>query len=435
MAADRDRVEAALARLERLYPKLIDLGLERGLGLLDKLGNPHLRIPPTLHLAGTNGKGSTLAYLRAMCEAGGLCVHSYTSPHLVSFHERIRISGRLITDRALADLLEDLEQINGSAPITFFEFTTAAAFQAFASNAADVTLLETGLGGREDSTNVIPRPLATLITPIARDHEHFLGTTIPEIAGEKAGIMREGVPCFSAKQDAEAEARLIDHAAQIGAPLYMAGRDFDFSETGRGLTVCFEKRSVTLPEFSLRGAHQRDNAGLAASALMKALPDIPDKALIDGAVSATCPGRIQHLARGRLADKCPDGCALWLDGAHNAHGATALSAALDDIHEGPWVMIYGALNMRDPKDFLGPIKDKIAKTFTITIPGQRAALEGGVIADVARSIGIDAAATSDVEAALAKAIDAARDIGGAVIIAGSLYLAGHVLTLNGTPPD
>jgi dihydrofolate synthase/folylpolyglutamate synthase len=435
MISDLGRAEAALARLAELHPKLIDLGLERSLSLLDKLGNPHLQLPPVLHIAGTNGKGSTLAFLRAMCEAGGMRVHGYTSPHLVRFHERIRVSGNLLTDRALADLLEKTEHINDDAPMTFFEITTAAAFDAFASNPADVTLLETGLGGRGDSTNVVPHPLATIITPIARDHERFLGTTLTAIAGEKAGIMRADIPCFSSKQDTEAEAKLIDHAAETGAPLYIAGRDFDLMRTDQGVMVSFEERSVTLPELGLNGPHQCYNAGLAACVLMKTFPDISNEALVNGAAGAIWPGRVQHLKTGRLADQCPENCPLWVDGAHNANSAEALAATLTGLHDSPWVMICGALNTRDPKDFLAPMKNKVAKVFTVTIPEQDAALKNDVIAEASRSVGIDAEAASDIETALKKAIDAAQDLDGAIIISGSLYLAGHVLALNKTLLD
>ncbi len=439
MKSDLDRAHAALARLSELHPKLIDLGLERGLGLLAKLDNPHLRLPPVLHAAGTNGKGSALAFLRAMCEAAGMQVHGYASPHLVRFHERIRIAGNLIDDRALADLLEEVERVNDDAPMTFFEITTAAAFHAFATTPADVTLLETGLGGRADSTNVVAAPIASIITPIARDHEHFLGDTLTAIAGEKAGIMRGGVPCFSAKQHPEAEAKLIAHAAEIGAPLYIAGRDFMLDHTDRGVTIRVNDRHLVLPELGLKGPHQRDNAGLAAAVMMHAFPEINDDILADGASAAIWPGRVQHLATGALAKQCGT-IPLWLDGAHNAHGAAALTATLSDLHQDTdtdkkWVLVCGALNTRDPNDFLGPMAGTIANAFTITIPGQDAALDAQTIADAANGLGIPAQAADDLDHALTHAINAAQAIGGAIIIAGSLYLAGHVLERNNTLPD
>ena len=433
MTTDLERAEAALDRLGALHPKLIDLGLDRGLGLLDKLGNPQLKLPPVLHAAGTNGKGSTLAFLRAMCEAEGMSVHGYASPHLVRFHERIRIAGSLVDDKTLADLLEEVERVNDDAPMTFFEITTAAAFHAFAHTPADVTLLETGLGGRADSTNVVPSPLATIITPIAKDHEHFLGTSLTAIAGEKAGIMRKDVPCFSAAQHPEAEAKLIAHADEIGAKLYLAGRDFTITPIGNGVRVTFKDREITLPELGLKGPHQRDNAGLAAAVMMEAFPEISDDALIQGAAHAVWPGRVQHLDQGVLAEACGD-IPLWLDGAHNAHGAEALAATLPDLHDGKWVLVCGALNTRDPKDFLAPLGDKIAAAFTLTIPGQDAALDARDIAQSAQELGINAAPCDDVDEAMAQAINAANNIDGAIIIAGSLYLAGHILGLNKTLP-
>ena len=441
MTTDLERADAALVRLGELHPKLIDLGLERGLSLLEKLGRPQLSLPPVLHAAGTNGKGSTLAFLRAMCEASGMQVHGYASPHLVRFHERIRIAGALITDRALADLLEEVERINADAPMTFFEITTAAAFHAFAQTPADVTLLETGLGGRADSTNVIPSPLATIITPIARDHEHFLGTTLTAIAGEKAGIMRRNIPCFSAAQDPEAEAKLISHAQEIGAPLFIAGRDFTVTRTESGVHIETPSRSITLPALGLKGIHQRDNAGLAAAVMMHAFPEITDQALIDGAARAVWPGRVQHLSHGLLADRCGD-IPLWLDGAHNAHGAAALANSLDDLMTGQdhadhkkWVLVCGALNTRDPKDFLTPLSGHIAEAFSLTIPNQDAALSGEDIANAGRGIGMKTTAAPSLDDALLGAINAAKDIGGGIIIAGSLYLAGYVLEQNNTLPE
>ena len=432
---DEERVERALTRLSSLHPKLIDLGLERSLRLLEKLGNPHLRVPPVLHVAGTNGKGSVLAILRSMFEAGGMSVHSYTSPHLVRFHERIRVGGALLGDGDLARLLEEVERINGEDRVTFFEVTTAAAFRAFAESSGDVTLLETGLGGRADSTNVVPQPLATIITPIARDHEHFLGNSLTAIAGEKAGIMRKGVACFSARQDGEAEAELMRHAEAVGAPFYIEGRDFFVERSGGGVKVMFDGREVALPKIGLRGGHQCHNAGLAAAAVMASFPKISDETLAEGASGARWAGRIERLKAGRLAALCGQNCPLWLDGAHNAHGAEALAATLPELHDGRWVMICGALNTRDSREFLTPMKAHVAEAFTVTIPEQVEALDGRELSRVAQSLGIDARFEEDIETALTHGAEVAQEMGGAIIITGSLYLAGHVLKLNGTLPD
>lgn len=435
------RAEAALERLALLHPKLIDLGLDRGLGLLAKLGHPQHQLPPVFHAAGTNGKGSTLAFIRAMIEASGQTIHGYSSPHLVRFHERIRISSQLISDDHLADLLEEVETTNGNDPMTFFEITTAAAMLAFSRIPAAATLLETGLGGRADSTNVIAEPAVNIITPIARDHEHFLGDTISAIAGEKAGIMRRDVPCFSAVQEPDAHQTLREYADALGTPLYMAGEDFTITPEGDGVVIALGSRKLHLPKLGLRGIHQAENAGLAAAAVMTVFPDLDDDILTTGAAAAEWPGRIQNLSHGQLIEGQDDHISVWLDGAHNAHGAMALAKTLPQLADGPWVLICGALNTRDPRDFLMPLKDHVHHAICLTIPDQEASLPNHVIAEAARDIGLDADTSTDIKTAMEHAYTLAERKGGAekkpgnIIIAGSLYLAGHVLTVNQTLPD
>ena len=434
------RAEAALERLALLHPKLIDLGLDRGLGLLAKLGHPQHQLPPVFHAAGTNGKGSTLAFIRAMIEASGQTVHGYSSPHLVRFHERIRIASQLISDDELADLLEEVESVNGNDPMTFFEITTAAAMLAFSRKPAAATLLETGLGGRADSTNVIANPAVNIITPIARDHEHFLGDTIAAIAGEKAGIMRRDVPCFSAEQEPDARQTLREHAEALGTPLYMAEEDFTITPKGDGVEVTLGTRTVHLPKLGLRGIHQAENAGLAAAAVMTVFPDLDDATLAKGAANAEWPGRIQHLNHGQLIEDKDNDISVWLDGAHNAHGAMALAKTLPQLADGDWILVCGALNTRDPKDFLMPLKDRIRHAICLTIPDQDASLPNHVIAEAARDIGLDANTSTDIRTAMEQAYTIAersrdKKRPGNIIIAGSLYLAGHVLTVNQTLPD
>lgn len=429
------RAEAALDRLAALHPKLIDLGLGRSFALLERLGNPHQHMPPAIHLAGTNGKGSTLAFLRAMAEAGGMATHAYTSPHLVRFHERIRLGGALITDQGLADLLEEVEARNGDDPVTFFEVTTAAAMLAFSRQDADLTLLETGLGGRLDSTNVLDDITAAIITPIARDHEHFLGDTLTAIAREKAGIMRCGRPVLTAEQPPEVMAVLESEAERIGANLYVAGRDFTITPHEAGVDVTMAGRRISAPHLGLIGAHQKDNAGLAAATLMLTCPGISDDALITGIASARWPGRVQHLEEGRLCDMLPRGKSLWLDGAHNAHGAAALRQSLESISTEPWVLVCGALNTRAPADFLNPLSGLVRHAICLTIPHQPAALNAAEIAAAAESSGMDADTATGIDDAMEKAAVLAERHGGHIIIAGSLYLAGHVLTENNTLPD
>ncbi|MGC6484423.1 MAG: bifunctional folylpolyglutamate synthase/dihydrofolate synthase [Candidatus Puniceispirillales bacterium] len=429
------RAEAALDRLAALHPKLIDLGLDRSFALLDRLGDPHEAMPPALHLAGTNGKGSTLAFLRAMVEAGGMRAHAYTSPHLVRFHERIRLAGTLISDQGLADLLEEVETRNGDHPVTFFEVTTAAAMLAFSRCDAEMTLLETGLGGRLDSTNVLADHLAAIITPIARDHEHFLGSTLTAIATEKAGIMRQGRPVLSARQSPEVMAVLKAEADRIGAQMLVAGEDFTITATREGVTVSLGDRRIEAPVLGLKGDHQKDNAGLAAATLMLVCPQLDDQAIIDGLAAARWPGRVQHLAEGRLTAVLPKGTALWLDGAHNAHGAAALGRTLEQISETPWVLVCGALNTRPPADFLEPLAGLVAEAICLTIPDQPAALNAGEMAKAAKDIGMAATTATDLNDAMEKAATLAERHGGNVVIAGSLYLAGHVLAENSTLPD
>jgi dihydrofolate synthase/folylpolyglutamate synthase len=434
-----DRAKVALARLALLHPKLIDLGLDRSLTLLERLGNPHHILPPTIHVAGTNGKGSVIAFLRAMSEAAGLKVHVYSSPHLCRFNERIRLAGKLIGDAALADLLEEVEAVNGNMDVTFFEVTTAAAMLAYSRSPADLLLLETGLGGALDSTNVLTNPLATIITPIAKDHEHFLGDNLPSIAIQKAGIMRKGTPCFSARQDTEVAKILNQYAAKIGTSLHQVDRDFQLTPLpDGGVHLMFGDIDVTLPTPSLHGAHQLENAGLAAACLAKtmhhkllssAIKKIDSAAITSGTIKAVWPGRVQPLLTGAFAKQWPHQ-PIWLDGAHNAHGASALANALGQINGGKWNIICGALNTRNPAEFLVPLANLSGRVRCIAIPGQEASLQANNLAEAAAALGFDSAPSANIEEAFAT-LDPTHP----VIICGSLYLAGHALVQNKTLPD
>jgi dihydrofolate synthase/folylpolyglutamate synthase len=429
------RAEIALTRLGQLHPKLIDLGLDRTYALLENCGQPHLNVPPVIHIAGTNGKGSTLAFIRAMLEQHGKSVHVYSSPHLVRFNERIRLAGTLIDDDALADLLEDVEARNNGAEVTFFEVTTAAAMLAFSRKYADFTLLETGLGGRMDSTNIIDHPKVTIISPIARDHEHFLGNTISAIAHEKAGIMKPGVPVISASQHPEAEAVLRDQARTLQCPFIHIGTDIQITHhEDNGFTLTWGDRVITCPAPQLQGDHQIDNAVLAAAAVMLAEPDITSAAIRSGVASANWPARIQPLTSGRLVDRCPAGQNIWLDGAHNRHGAEALVKSLTRINSGKWVMIAGALNTRPAADFLDALKPLLHHLIAITIPDQDASLTADALSQTATELGIASTPAPDLNSAIDIAMQLTNgDI--PLIIGGSLYLSGHVLTENGTLPD
>ena len=425
-----NRIEAALARLAELHPKLIDLGLDRSLALLDRLGNPQDRLPPVIHLAGTNGKGSTAAFLAAMARNAGLSCHGYSSPHLCRFHERIRLADRLISDQQLADLLDEVEQANAGQPITFFEITTAAAMLAFSRQQADLLILETGLGGLLDSTNVVARPLVCVITPIARDHEHFLGSDIAGIAVQKAGIMRRGVPALSAgQQDAAAQA-LQEEAEKTGAELILGGRDWQHHQLADGrIRLEQGRQSWHLPAPSLIGPHQADNAALAALALIHSQLLADPAAGFAGIAQAKWPARVQDLTGGKLAARL-EGQPLWLDGAHNAHGAAALTASLKGKYRQKWTLIYGALNNRPADEFLQQVKPLADHVITLTIPDQPAAHSAEDLAVAARAAGLTAETATHPEAAL----QAARGRG-PVLICGSLYLAGFILAANESLPD
>ena len=422
-------IDAPLERLRRLHPLRIDLSLGRMERLLAALGHPEARLPPTIHVAGTNGKGSTSAYLRAMGEAAGLRVHVFTSPHLVRFVERVRLAGRLIGDDSLAAILERVEAANDGQPITFFEITAAAAFVAFAETPADLLVLEVGLGGVLDATNVIARTAVSVIAPVDYDHREFLGDDLAAIAGEKAGIIKRGVPVVSARQQPEAEAVIERQAARLGAPLRMMGRDFDaWVERGR-LVFQGEDRLLDLPAPALFGAHQADNAGLAVAAIL-ALDDgrIDDGAIGRGVAGAVWPARMQRLTAGPYAIQArARGTELWLDGGHNPHGARAVAAAMTEIaRDGrPVTLIAGTLANKDAAGFFAAFVGLNPRVHAIGFDAEAAA-PAERTAQAAQAVGLQAIAATDVAEGLRLAL---QGDGPAphVLICGSLYLAGEVL--------
>jgi dihydrofolate synthase/folylpolyglutamate synthase len=423
-------VDRILERLLRLHPQLIDLSLDRVRRLLRALGDPQEHLPPVIHVAGTNGKGSTIAFLRAALEAAGYRVNVFTKPHLVHFNERIRLNGRLIDEASLAALLEECERANAGAPITYFEITTAAAFLAFARTPADILLLETGLGGRFDATNVIARPALAAITPVSLDHQHFLGDTVAAIAGEKAGIIKPGRPVVIARQTPAALAVLEARAGELGAPLFRCGREWRVGPSDAGLR--YEGRrwpALDLPPPGLLGPHQYDNAGTALACL-DCLDgfDLPPAALARGLREVEWPARLQHLAQGRLAEKLPDGWELWLDGGHNQAGGEALAAMARLWQDRPLHLVFGMLRSHDAGAFLRPLAPHLSTLGTVAIPGEPNALSADEAAATARAVGIAAAPRPSVAAAITAA---AQGPVGRVLICGSLYLAGRVLQENG----
>jgi dihydrofolate synthase/folylpolyglutamate synthase len=414
-----DRV---LERLGRLHPKLIDLSLGRVERLLATLGNPQERMPPAVHVAGTNGKGSTIATLRACLEAGGHRVHVYTSPHLVRFHERIRLCGRLIEEEALIGLLEECERANGEAPITFFEITTAAAFLAFARAPAEFVLLETGLGGRLDATNVIHRPAVTAITPISLDHQAFLGDSLGQIAGEKAGIIKPHVPAILGPQPNEAEAVIEGRARELSAPLFRWGCEWHCEAVAGGMRYTGTRWLLDLPLPSLPGAHQIGNAGTAIACLEQ-LP-------AQGLRHIDWPARLQRLTGGPLIEMMPRGWELWLDGGHNPGAGAVLAAAVAGWRDRPLYLVVGMLNTKDAAGFLAPLAPYAQGLAGVTIPGEQNPLPAEEIAATARSVGMQATAAGSVADAL-HGFSSGAAPPGRVLICGSLHFAGTVLAANG----
>jgi dihydrofolate synthase/folylpolyglutamate synthase len=437
-ASSPPSLDELMARLSALHPKRIDLGLERMHRLLARLDHPENRLPPVIHVAGTNGKGSTVAYLRAILDAASLRVHVYTSPWLVRINESFRIAGKLVGDDELRAAFAHVERVNEGEPITFFEAKTAAGFLMFANHPADVLLLEVGLGGRLDSTNVIEQPLATVITPISMDHTEFLGDTLTAIAGEKAAIIKRDVPVISAEQQGEAMAVIEAQARRQRAPLYAAGQQWHVSvERGR-LVYQDERGLMDLAAPKLFGRHQFDNAGLAIATLRAIDSFKLPHAAYEGIVNAEWPARMQRLSSGRLCELGPRGSEIWLDGGHNAEGGRVAAAALGDLEERvsrPLVVIAGMMANKDARAFLANFAGLTRHIIAVPIPDQDNAMPPDRLADAARALNMRVEISEGVEAALRGIAKLAYEVPPRILIAGSLYLAGHVLALNGTPPS
>ncbi len=426
------RSDAILMRLLALHPKIIDLSLLRMERLLGRLGNPERKLPPIVHIAGTNGKGSTLAFMRAMMEAAGLKVHTYTSPHLVKFHERIGLAGKLISEPELVALLEECEAANGSEPITFFEITTAAAFLAFARQPADYLLLEVGLGGRLDATNVIEKPAVSVITSIGLDHQQYLGETIEEIAREKAGILKRGCVGVLGANAPEVREEVERIAERISAPLKISGQEWQaYTQHGR-LVFQDEDGLLDLPMPALAGPHQIDNAGNAIAAL-RVLNDkrVTEEAIAEGLRKVTWPGRMQNLGDGHLRTFVSQSAEIWLDGGHNGPAGPVVAQTLKDLAKRgpkPLVLIWGMLNTKHPGAFITNFKGLADEVICLAIPDEANAIAADELAKVAKSEGVKASVTSSIPKALEQAClwhPAPR-----ILICGSLYLAGHVLALH-----
>ena len=417
--------DVILERMMKLHPKVIDLVLDRAERLLVALGNPERQLPPVIHIAGTNGKGSTQAMMRAGLEGAGKSVHAYTSPHLARFHERIRVAGELISEDYLTEILDECYVANGGESITYFEITTCAAFLAFARSKADYTLLEVGLGGRVDVTNVVDTPELTIITPVSIDHQQFLGETLPEIAAEKAGIIKRGVPCIVGTQEEAALEVIEAKAARLGAPLFVHGQHWHVTRERDRLIYQDETGLLDLPLPALLGEHQVQNAGIAIAGL-RAL-GFDEDACSAAMTDATWPARMQRLKNGPLVESAPN-VELWLDGGHNSAAAVAIADLLGTLPNRETHLICGMLNTKDVSGYMKPLAEHVSQLTAVGIPGEINTLPSDVTAQAARDAGMAAEEAGSVQEALnviSKTSPNAR-----VLICGSLYLAGYVLREN-----
>jgi len=418
--------DAILAQMMALHPKIMDLTLDRVWRLLAALDNPQDNLPPVIHLAGTNGKGSTQAMIHAGIEGMGKTAHAYTSPHLARFHERIRLAGTLITEEHLTALLDECYEKNGGETITYFEITTVAGLLGFARTPADYTLLEVGLGGRLDATNVIKAPALTVITPISIDHQQFLGDTLAKIAAEKAGIIKRGVPCVVGPQPDKVMAIIETTAARLGAPLIAQGQHWQvYKEYGR-LVFQDDRGLLDLPLPALLGAHQIQNAGAALAALRHL--GAPEAACEAAMTNARWPARMQRLKTGPLVKSAPQ-AELWLDGGHNAAAGQALADVLANLPKRPTHLICGMLNTKDASGYMRPLAQHAASLTGVSIPGEANTLSAADTAAAAASVGLTTTTADSADAALAAIIS--RDPQARVLICGSLYLAGAILRENG----
>ncbi len=434
-----ESAHAILERFRTQYGQDIDLTLRPAYAdLLAKLGNPQNRLPPVFHVAGTNGKGSTCAFLRAMLEAEGYKVHVYTSPHLVTFHERIRVAGELIGEEELAKILSECESAATPNSVSYFEAATAAAFVAFSRHPADFTILETGLGGRLDATNVVTRSLATIITRLSYDHRDYLGDTIDGIAREKAGIMRPSVPCYAAAQPESLALRTLrEEASRLHAPLSVGGEAWKITPHSEGFTFTDATRAYNLPPPALLGQHQYQNAGLAIAALASLPRPLSQAAIAKGLRNVEWPARLQRLTSGKLVSLIPPNAELWLDGGHNDSAGEVLAAQIalwrqeDGEHPKPLSIILGMLTTKRPAEFLSPFAPSITQLRTVPVPHEPLSFTPSALADEAHKLGIPSVGIAEnVEEALRDLAQQPSSVPPRILICGSLYLAGTVLAEN-----
>lgn len=438
-----NRADAAIQRLMELHPKGFDLSLGRIRGLLERLGNPQDRLPPVIHIAGTNGKGSTTAFTRALLESAGYKVHVHTSPHLVNWHERYRLAaaggGKYVSDDVLADAIERVAQANNGEHITVFEILSAVAFVLFAEHPADAVILEVGLGGRFDATNVIAKPAVSVILPISIDHQSYLGDTVEQIAAEKAGIIKNGCPVVIGFQPYEAARDVLEATAlKHDCPYVIYGQDYlGFEEHGRFIYQD-QEGLIDLPLPRLRGRHQLSNAAAAIEAVRMAGFDIDHKAAERAMMVVEWPARMQKLTHGKLFDMAPKGSEIWLDGGHNPGAGIVIAEALAELEERnprPLIMIIGMINTKEASGYFEAYKDIARHVYTVPIADHEASIPNDLLAVAAQKAGLSAEPVHSVENALKLLADTwGEEIPPRILIGGSLYLAGEVLRDNETPP-
>lgn len=432
------RTDALIEKLSEIHPKGFDLSLDRITGLLNKLGNPHLSIPPAFHVAGTNGKGSTLAFLRAILEAQGYKVHVHTSPHLVHWCERYRLGGTFVDDDTLADAIERVAEANGGKPITIFEIMSAVMFVLFSEHEADFSLVEVGLGGRFDATNVISDPIACAITPVALDHQAYLGDTIAKIAFEKAGIVKQSAPVAIAVQEDDARDVIEKVAATHAAPIRIARQDFDFHREGRGFVFQDEDGLLDLPLPKLIGEHQISNAALAIATIRASGVEVSNKSIEAAMDTVRWPGRMERLQQGKITKKFQAGTDIWIDGGHNPNAGNAIAEALREQRRAadrPLIMICGMINTKDPIGYFEAFKPLGAKVITVPVAMSEAGIPASELAETAKSAGLEAISSASLNEGIDSAIEAVADHENCqVLFCGSLYMVGEVLEKNDTPP-
>ncbi|MEM9276949.1 MAG: folylpolyglutamate synthase/dihydrofolate synthase family protein [Pseudomonadota bacterium] len=439
MANSNSRVDELIDKLSEIHPKGFDLSLGRITALLDKLGNPHLRIPPVFHVAGTNGKGSTLAFIRSILEAAGYKVHVHTSPHLVNWNERYRLAGKLVDDDTLADAIERVTEANSGKPITIFEIMSAVMFLLFSEHDADFSLVEVGLGGRFDATNVIPKPLVSAIAPVSLDHQAYLGDTIAKIAFEKAGIIKEQTPVVVGLQEDEARDVIEEVANTRSSSVQVAGQDFDFYRDATGFVFQDGDGLLDLPMPNLAGEHQLVNAALAISAVRAADIKVPEKAFSEGMQNVVWPGRLEKLPSGKITEKLNGHRDVWIDGGHNPDAGKAIATELLRQNKGAdrkTVLICGMINTKEPLGYFQPFTELSAEVITVPVAMSEAGISPEELAKIAREAGLTAETADTLEQGIVRAatiVEENEEI--RILFCGSVYMVGEVLNLNDTPPQ